>query len=319
MNIVSRFVVLLTLWSAVGLSQTRPTVAPFPLAVKRVPTDFPAKQLPALEAEFVRALREANVQAPSSYKLEDALKRSNRQDCDVDDACLRALAVFSESLYGLYASVDYSLDGTLSLSGRVVTDEGKLIRPLTTVKTTKVASKDFAAETKKLMGQLLTQLQVANLPLSRSAPKLPDPPTPVDAGVVTPPPAPVDAGVPFTPPPPPPLEPSPLKTVGTVTAIAGAGMGAVGVALYAIGRGQAGTVLGPDGIAMSGLTREQANTVRSAAGLQTAGVTLAAVGVAAAGAGLVMMLLAPETPAATTMTVAPVPGGAAVVWTGVLP
>lgn len=69
-----------------------------------------------------------------------------------------------------------------------------------------------------------------------------------------------------------------------------------------------------------GGTMEDAVKARSATSMQTVGATLAAVGVAAGAAGLVMWLMAPAEPAkTTTLIVAPVPGGAAVMLTGELP
>jgi len=135
----------------------------------------------------------------------------------------------------------------------------------------------------------------------------------------------VDAGVPdagvveFPPPPPPPALESPLKPVGIVTAITGGALLVGGGALVLVGRGQAATVLGPDGALKPGGTMEDAVKARSATSMQTVGATLAAVGVAAGAAGLVMWLMAPAEPAKTTLMVAPVPGGAAVMLTGELP
>ena len=308
------------------MAQPGPTMAPFPVQVKRAPPGFTAKQEVALQAEFPRLLRQAGVQVPNSYALDQALKRMKRQDCDVADACLSALAVLANTLYAVAVSVDYSLDETVTMTGRAVGDDGALARPLAQVKREKVKAKEFPAEVRAALAQLVEVLALAALPPTRAATKSPEvvAPTPEvtkvtpDAGVAVSAAAPVDAGVVLTPPLPA-EEPSSLKTAGTVTAITGGVVAVGGMAMWVVGKEDAAKVLQQNGVAPAGVSAEQVRQARSAAGLQSVGVAVAVVGVAAAGAGLAMRLLAPEKKVTTTMTVAPMPGGAALLWTGVLP
>jgi hypothetical protein len=320
--------VVVAVWSAVAAAQLGPTMAPFPLQLKRAPAGFTPKQEVALQAEFPRLLRQAGVQVPNSYALDVAFKRMKRQDCDVADACLSALALLSNTLYAVFVSVDYSLDETVTVTGRAVSDDGALVRPPAQVKVANVQAKQFPAEVRTALGRLVDALGLAMLPPTRAATKPPEVvvPTPEvtkavpDAGVAVSAPAPVDAGLVLPPPPPPPgEEPSSLKTAGTVTAITGGVVAVAGAVMWGVGNGEAAKVLQPNGVAPAGVTAEQVRQLRSAAGLQSVGVAVAVVGVAAAGAGLVMRLLAPEKRMTTTMTVAPMPGGAALLWTGGFP
>lgn len=307
------------LFSAVAAAQsTAATVAPYPLEVL-VRGLEPAK-VEELQLVSGRLMVNAGVMVQPKFTMKSALERLKRQDCSTEDDCLRQLAILANALYGTYVSVE-ATQKAVTVVGRVVRDDGKRIAGPERIVEERKAGEPVDLAAKRALPKLFAALKLSELSAVREAVTPPvkvDPVTPevkpiVDAGVP-------DAGVrDLPPPPPPPTLESPLKPVGIVTAITGGALLAGGGALVLVGRGQAATVLGPDGALKPGGTMEDAVKARSATSMQTVGATLAAVGVAAGAAGLVMWLMAPAEPAKTTLMVAPVPGGAAVMLTGELP
>lgn len=308
------------LFSAVaGAQSTAATVAPYPLEVL-VRGLEPAK-VEELQLVSGRLMVNAGVMVQPKFTMKSALERLKRQDCSTEDDCLRQLAILANALYGTYVSVE-ATQKAVTVVGRVVRDDGKRIAGPERIVEERKAGEPVDLAAKRALPKLFAALKLSELSAVREAVTPPvkvDPVTPevkpiVDAGVP-------DAGVvEFPPPPPPPALESPLKPVGIVTAITGGALLVGGGALVLVGRGQAATVLGPDGALKPGGTMEDAVKARSATSMQTVGATLAAVGVAAGAAGLVMWLMAPAEPAkTTTLIVAPVPGGAAVMLTGELP
>lgn len=302
---------VITLAAAVSSAQTQATVCPYPLDVLRSPKGVPASQLDELRATFKRMLRESGVLLPNTGTLNDTLAELKRQDCDRENQCLVALAVRSRSLYAIYVSIDFDVGSMVSVTGRVVRDDGKEMARAAPMKASATA-KTFEAVGKELLKSLLLNLEVSKLPAAKPVePTKVEPPQAVaaapDAGVTALAPV-ADAGVEFTPPPPPPLVTSPLKPAGIVTASVSGVAAATGVALLLVGRGQAIPLFDERGALKPGADAKAAQSART---LQGVGVALAATGVAGAVAGAVMVLLAP-TESAPKVSVAPIEGGGAV-------
>jgi succinyl-CoA synthetase beta subunit len=114
----------LSLWCSLSWAQTGPSIAPFPVNLRRVPTGFTAKNEEALGAEVRKAVRDTGASVPNAYKLSQVFAELKRQDCDLENECLSQFAVRAETLYGLYVSIDLSLLGVLVVSGRVVRSDG---------------------------------------------------------------------------------------------------------------------------------------------------------------------------------------------------
>ncbi|MBM4776942.1 MAG: hypothetical protein GQE15_04495 [Archangiaceae bacterium] len=319
------FVVGSCLLSAVAVAQPNaPTVAPYPLEVLARGVD--GAKVEELQAVSSRLLVTAGVTVQPKLTMKSAVERLKRQDCSTEDDCLRQLAILANALYGLYSSVE-ATPKSVTVSGRVVRDDGKRVSGPEKVVEDRKPGEAVDVVAKRALPKLFAALKVAELPSVRESatpvkpveplkpvePVKPPEVKPVDAGVA-------DAGVnEFPPPPPPPALESPLKPIGLVTAIAGGALLVGGSAVLLVGRGEAATVLNADGALKAGGTADDATKARAATTTQTLGATIAAVGAAAGAAGLVMLLLAPAEPTKTTMVVAPVPGGAAVLLTGELP
>ncbi|MDP3233019.1 MAG: hypothetical protein Q8N26_09595 [Myxococcales bacterium] len=305
------------LLSVVAEAQPQPVVAPYPFEVLTRGIE-PAK-VEELQSVASRLLSNAGVSPQPKGMIKNALERLKRQDCGTEDDCLRQLATLSDALYGLYFSVA-ATPTAVTVAGRVVRDDGKRVAGPEQIVEERKAKEPIDATMKRALPKLFAALKLSQLPAVRevvTTVKPSDPVKPPD--LVNPPPA-VDAGVVgLPPPPPPPVEESVLRPAGIVTAIAGGALAAGGTVMLIVGRAQADAVLLPGGVLKPGGSAEDATTARNATSLQSAGVAVAGLGVAAIGAGLVMLLMAPAEPVKTSVFAAPMPGGAAVFVTGVLP
>ncbi len=293
-----------------GAQEQRPTVAPFPLDVKRAPQHVDGK---VLQAEYKRLLRNAGATVPDAATLEDALAELKRQDCDRDNDCLKQLAQKGKTLYAVYASVDLDVTQTkVTATGRVVRDDGKLMgepgAQLVSV-TVPIGSDTYADAVRVALTRLFETLGVKKLPAVR----------PAEGAVVTPP------GNGVKPPngdgvvPPPPVTPSTgaMRKAGWAVAGTGAAALVVGGVFGVMGLTEKGKVSssGPANLA-------EAQARQRADGNFTVGAIATGVGVVAAAAGVVMVLLDPpeeKKGEAPTVGVAPVPGGGVVVVGGRLP
>jgi hypothetical protein len=124
-----------------------------------------------------------------------------------------------------------------------------------------------------------------------------------------------DAGVAWTAPPASPLEPSPLKTVGTVTLVSGAGVAVLGGILLGVGANDAASL----DIQGGAVARSQVDRAMTTNMLQGLGTGLLIAGGVGAAAGLVMRMVAPEAPVSkVSISAAPVTGGATVMIGGSL-
>ncbi|MDP1824481.1 MAG: hypothetical protein Q8L48_14600 [Archangium sp.] len=149
--------------SSVALAQA-PQVMPFPLEVKRTPEGFTKEERETTQREFTRLLRLAGAQIPDFARFDFALRELKRQDCEREDECLVQLAKKAESLYAVYASLDFTLEGAVQVSGRVVRDDGKVVSPTQTVT---LEGQPFKQTASKALTQLLSQLELARLPGQR--------------------------------------------------------------------------------------------------------------------------------------------------------
>lgn len=185
-----------SLLCSLSWAQTGPSIAPFPLNVRRVPTGFTSKNEEALSAEVRKALRDTGASVPNAFKIDQALAELKRQDCDLENECLSTFALKSGMLYGLYVSIDLNVQNVVVVSGRVVRSDGALVveqrslnRPL--------GKDSFAAVAKDLVTKLFRdELKLSVLPVAKPVSVKPPEVTPVvDAGVAVVAPIPVDAGV----------------------------------------------------------------------------------------------------------------------------
>jgi len=304
----------ISVFASVSWAQGGPTLAPYPLKVRRAPSDFTAKTEDALQVDFRKVLRDVGVQVPNSFMLSSALSDLRRQDCDRENQCLTLLAVKADTLYAMYVSVDFDVARNVTVSGRVVRNDGQAMGEPKTI--TLPQGKDtFNAVAKVLLTRLMRdELKLGALPVAKPVAVKPPEVTPVvDAGVpVVAKAEPVDAGVVMTPPPPPPLEESSMKTIGYVATGVGAAGVVTGAILYGIGSGSARAIADGAIVPKSGETPEEAaRSYKQALGLQPAGLVTLTLGAAAAAAGIVMVILAPSAPA--KVSVMPLQGGGAFV------
>jgi hypothetical protein len=313
------FVVVAVVVSSVAWAQ-QPTLTPHPIEV--LTREVTPAQNETLQKEYRRLLSLSQVSMPARSVLTQALTDLKRQDCATSDECLRKLSVLGGTLYALHVSAVKDPNGSTTLTARVVRDDGKLVLGPLSQKEARKGTEAVDVTMVRALNGLLAAAKLGQLPPSREATvAVVTPPVEapkVDAGVpvvVEKPVEAVDAGVAFTPPPPPPLEPSPLKTVGTVTMVAGGGLAVIGGVILGVGAGQAAGLEVIGGAVRS----DQAQQAVSTNTLQGIGSTLLVAGGVAAAAGLVLRLVAPDEPVSkVSVSAAPVPGGAAVMIGGSL-
>jgi hypothetical protein len=289
--------------SAAGaLAQTpEPSVTPFPVEVKRTTSGFSKKELEELQKDFVRLLRKVAL-VPDNASYEVAIKELKRQDCDREDECLQQLAVKGQTLYAVYASVDYTVSGQIVAQGRVVRDDGKLAGGPATITIAKGRS-SFRDMARVALTRLLDDLKVAGLNPSRPVP-VPVPDVPV---VVKP--APVEL-----PPPPPPIVMQPLEPRANpvrVIAWSAAGVGAAALIAGVVVFATAPTVTKQGNLVVA----SDASKVVAAQGQQAAGVGLMVAGGAVAIAGVTVALISKDGERVKASMV-PMPGGATFVLGG---
>lgn len=269
-----------------------PVVMPYPLAFKRVPAGVGAEEKEAIRREYSRMLRQAGASTPDFARGEEAVKALTWGDCEREDACLSQLATLSGALYGIFTSVDQTLEGALVVSGRVIRDDGKVAAPTQVVRLQR-GNEAFREAVKRAFVELFGLLRVSELPAvrqvesaqaaERATPEVTLPPVP---------PAPmlVETG-------------SPRRTAGQVALGVGAGGVVLGAALLGAGQAIGGT-LKPVGGA---LPAQQVGDYRAASGLTTAGIVGLSLGAAAALAGAILWVTAPSS---VTVSIGPTQGGA---------
>ncbi|MDP1826382.1 MAG: hypothetical protein Q8L48_24150 [Archangium sp.] len=290
--------------SAVAFAQApKATVMPFPLELKRTPSGFSKEDKEAMQREYTRVLRLAGAVVPDFARYDLALKELKRQDCEREDECLVQLAKKAESLYALYTSIDYTLEGAVLVSGRVVRDDGKVASPTETVKLAK-GRDSFKDIAKNALVQLFAQLKIGELPATR----------PVEAVKVEPVKDPL-----LLKDPPPPLPPLVVedkgagqRSAGKGLVYAGAGVAVLGGVLAGVGAGIAYSVqLDVD----TARTREDANKLAMGQTLATVGFVGLGVGAATAAVGAILWGTAAPAPV-SSVSVVPTAGGGMVQFGG---
>lgn len=289
--------------SAVAFAQApKATVMPFPLEFKRTPSGFSTEDREVMQREYTRLLRIAGAQVPDFAHYDLALAELKRQDCEREDECLAQLAKKAEALYALYANVDYTMEGAVVVSGRVLRDDGKVASATQTVTLAKGRDpfKDLA---KNALVQLFAQLKVGELAATR----------PVEAARVEP----VKDLVMIGPPPPaPPMIQEDTgagqRSLGKGVLYGGAGVAVVGAALAGIGAGLGYTAQRTGDSAASADAARQLATGRT---LTTMGFVGLGVGAVAAGVGAVLLGTAAPAPVAQ-VSVVPTNGGGVVQFGG---
>ncbi len=298
-------VVLAALISTGALAQeATASVMPFTLDVQRVAPGFSKKETEELRLELPRLLRVAKLSVPSTAVSTEALIALKRQDCDRDDGCLQQLAQKAETLYALYASVDYTIEKNVVAAGRVVGDDGSLVRRQISVTLPK-GKAAFGAVAREALAKLVEELELTKLPTSRAVVVAPTP-----AAVVKPEAVVVDAPVAVkpvaeVPPPQPPMVQASNDSTRTI-------------AYVTIGAGLAAVIFG----AAYGLTAEpirfdETNVVAEDAGKVAGtrlrqGIGLASVGVGAAAIIVGAVIWGTSPASGPSVAVMPIAGGGVV-------
>ncbi len=294
--------VLVVLSAGAWAQGAKPSVMSFPLEFKRVPAAVTKAEREGLTSDAERLLRAAGAQLPDFAKAEQALAELKRQDCEREDACLQQLAQKAETLYALYANVDFTLEGMVVVTGRVVRDDGKLVAPLQTV--TLPRGKDKHRDVaKNALVALYELLKVKELPPVREVAQpvvATVEPKKVEPVVVTPPVV-TQPG---------PSEPSP---VAKTLVYAGAGVAVAGLAAAiagaAVGGGAGKLRVGNEGLYAT--DAEAAANLATGRTLTTVGFVGLGLGAAAAAVGAVLWASTPSSPKVTFVPMAQ--GGAFVV------
>ena len=277
---------------------------PFPLEFKRTPSGFSKDDKEAMQREYTRLVRLGGAMVPDFARYDLALKELKRQDCEREDECLVQLAKKAESLYSLYTSVDYTLEGAVVVTGRVIRDDGKVASPTETVKLAK-GRDSFKDIAKNALVQLFTQLKLSELPATRLVEKA----EPVKDPLF------VKDPLKDPPPPPPPLF---IDDTGAGQRSAGKGMVIAGGAVAVVG----GVLAGVGGAIGYGKNLNDKNvppgeldTVLVARTLTTVGFVGAGVGALTAVVGVIVWGTAAPTPL-TNVSVVPLSGGGVVQFGG---
>lgn len=299
MRAFSKWAVVLTMGVAgVALAQgARPSLVAVPLELDPNPSltrfDGPLKEL------FHSMLEQrSGTLLVSKKETEAAIKETKRQDFRESDEGLARLAEKAGTLYSLYASLEFTPKKTLVLSGRVVRDDGKLMKSAQ-VQLPK-AGDTIVELLKPLTLQLMEQLGLSTLPSFKEAVGVDTPPTKLI-------PDPVKL---IAPPPPPPLvvdEGAGQRAAGRGLLIAGGAVAVVGAVLFGVGQA-VGAGLTPD--RDRNLPTTQLQTYQTASALSTVGVVGLAAGGATAAVGAIVWGIAPSGPTPVKVLFVPRAGGA---------
>lgn len=288
--------------STVSLAQApKPSLMPFPLEFKRTPSGFSKEDKEGMQREYTRLLRLSGALVPDFARYDLALKELKRQDCEREDECLVQLAKKAESLYALYTSVDYTLEGAVVVTGRVVRDDGKVASPTETVKLAK-GRDSFADIAKNAMTQLFVQLKIGQLPATRPIEVVKEPvKEPVKDPIKDPPP---------------PLPPLVVEDAGAGQRNAGKGLVYGGAGALVVGGVLAGVGAGigyGQNLDGQNVPEQQLNTVVTARTLTTVGFVAMGVGAVSAAIGAILWGTAAPPP---SVAVVPVNGGGVVQFGG---
>jgi hypothetical protein len=244
--------------------------------------------------------------------METALGELKRQDCERENECLSQLAGKANTLYAIYTNLDFDVKKQIVGSARIVREDGVQIA---TAKTQPAAlsKRSFVVAAKDVLSKLVDQLDVKSLPATR-----PKPPEPAPV-VLEPPPPPPEVSI--AAPAPAPARPSGLKTVGIIAVAGGGAVLAAGAVVSTLGTLSARQLdEGQNVIPREGESVfDAARSYRTSQNLQTPGLVLVGAGAAVAVTGAILLLVAPSSSPSTSISIGPLPGGAAVAFTGALP
>ncbi len=279
----------LSMWLMSLPAVALPSVAPFPLELKR----FPEKEGIELQKLFPMLVRGSDAAVPDAAKMSVALAELKRKDCDREDACLSQLATLAGTLYAVHVVVDLTTDMRVIAVGRVVRYDGVATGGVQTVEVPKGARAvgDVGREVVKEL--LQKKLAVGGLSATRPVdvtplvvvPKVQDPLWPMVPPIVV---ADPDEG---------------RRALGRRLIFGGAGLTVLGLACAGAG---AAFGFGADLKGGSARTNEAAQQLATGKLLTTVGFAGAGIGVFAALVGATLRGTADEAP---VIAVSPVVGG----------
>lgn len=291
--------------SAVFGQAAKPSLVAAPLELD--PNPSLTRFEPQLKAAFFATLEDRSGTLLLSMKeAELAKKNARRDDFRTSDESLKRFAQEARVLYALFAVLEYTPRKQLVLTGRVVRDDGKMMKAAQ-IQLSK--GEDTIVELMKpLTMQLIAQLELATLPNFKEAS-----PDPVKEPVKEPGKDPVKETIKDFPPPPPP----PLVDTGAGQRIAGKGLLFAGAGVALVGGVLAGVGAGVG----YGLSLEQQEVpasrlqaINTARALTSVGFVGAGVGAASAVVGAILLGTAP--PPVSRVSVVPIVGGGVVQFGG---
>lgn len=273
-----------------ALAQGKPSLVDCPLDVKAAVSDTVAAEL---QDDFRLMLARApGVLVPTKTNWKLVVAAHKRSDCEVRNDCLQQLAISGGTLYAMYTSVEKNAAGDVTATGRVVNQDGVVAREPQSVTVPKRST--FQDGAREALGQLLTKLKLPELSPVLERPKEEKKPTETIVVVKeAPPPA------------------SGLRTAGFVT-------GALALAGGAVAAGFGVSALTTRGALPANGHFTSEDQARGQASVNQ-GATLALVSgsaaVALAATSVVLFVLSAPSPSAS-VSAAPTPGGATLMFTG---
>ena len=296
-------VALITFSTIAGAQEPTASIVPFPFEVLRMPPGTPKADEEALRLELPRLLLVEKINIPSPSDMRDALVALKRQDCDREDSCLQQLAQKAGTLYAVFASIDFTIDKNVVVTGRVVSDEGVLVRKPKSLTLPK-GKAAFSTVATDALTRLLREFELTKLPATRPvAPVVPSPPPVTDVPrAATPAVAAKPTGEPA------PIAPLVEASSGPSRALA---YDPAGAGVVALGAGVIVFFAAPRiGFQGSNVATDDAKNVATAVAMQRGGSVVMGLGAAAVIAGSVLWALSPSP--TTTVAVMPISGGGAV-------
>jgi hypothetical protein len=136
---------LLVLFAGAAAGQGRPTLVDCPLNVK---TEVSDAVIADLQDDLRQQLaRNPGVLVPTRSSWMAAVAALKRNDCEVRDECLQQLAVSAGVLYAMSLSLELNGAGDVTATGRVVSQDGVVVRPPESVQIAKLATFQDGART----------------------------------------------------------------------------------------------------------------------------------------------------------------------------
>ena len=105
--------------------EARPSLVSLPLELDPAPPLM--KQKPALLKTFGEAVDQSGVLLALPGEVTAAVKAVKRDDFQVNDESVALVAKQTSSLYALSSALHYALDGEMTLAGRLIRDDGKVM------------------------------------------------------------------------------------------------------------------------------------------------------------------------------------------------